>query len=238
MNPTFPAFIFDLDGTLVKFSAGYSHRYANIIRDVFRSYEIEPDEEFIKRIELYGDFEAIIDLIGDRWAEYFWFRVEAADFALRKELMAAGEITIMPGALEVLGMLLEILPPNRPLSLLSNTHPPSAFWEMWQFNLLPYFKRIYLLNWNFSVAKPDPSALIDCIGEYDQICSFPVVYVGDSAGDAEMIHRACGLHPELPVTLVQVSPAGVCPYREDISCHLIEDLRMLPDVARQIISQS
>ena len=51
-HPT-PAFIFDLDGTLVKFSSTYSRRYAEIIREVFQEFNIEPNEAFIKRIELY-----------------------------------------------------------------------------------------------------------------------------------------------------------------------------------------
>jgi beta-phosphoglucomutase-like phosphatase (HAD superfamily) len=230
-----PAFIFDLDGTLVKFSSEYSRRYATIIRDAFRSFEIEPEEEFIKRIELYGDFEAIIDLIGDDRADYFWFKVESADFALRKELITLGEITVMPGAVETLRVLGEMLPPDRPLCLVSNTHPSSAFWEMWHFNLLSCFQQIHLLNWDFDVAKPNPSAFLDCVANFGPIESFPVVYVGDSAGDAEMLHRARSMYPNLDVTLVQVSPSGACPYREDLPCILVEDLQGLPMWAQEFI---
>ncbi len=199
-----PIFLFDLDGTLIKFSSEYSRRYAEIIRQTFALFSITPMEDLIKRIELFGDFEGIINLIGEQRADYFWFKVEQADFQLRKDLIQKGEIRLVPNALDVLDALQETLPPDLPLGLVSNTNPSSAFWQMWQFHLLPYFQHVYLLNWNFSIPKPDPGGFLACVAEYGSVGQFRVVYVGDSPSDVEMIQRAKKIHPELKIRVILV----------------------------------
>ncbi len=228
-----PIFLFDLDGTLIKFSPEYSHRYAQIIRETFTHYSITPDESFIKRIELFGDFEAIIKLIGEERADYFWFKVEQADFQLRKDLLKKGEIRLVPNALDVLETIQETLPPDLPLGLVSNTNPASAFWQMKQFNLLPYFQHIYLLNWNFTIPKPDPGGFLACVAEYGSVGQFRVMYVGDSPSDVDMIQRAKKIHPELKVQAILVdergSPSKFTQYADHVIANLSE---LLPLVFR------
>ncbi len=197
-----PIFLFDLDGTLINFSPEYSRRYAQIIRDVLAQFSITPDESLIKRIEMFGDFEAIINLIGEERADYFWYKVEQADFQLRKQLIETRDIRLVPSAPGVLRDLQEILPQESPLGLVSNTNPASAFWQMWHFNLLPYFRHIYLLNWNFTIPKPDPEGFLACATEYGPVGQFQVVYVGDSPSDVEMIQRARRIHPDLKIRAI------------------------------------
>lgn len=230
------AFIFDLDGTLVKFPAVYSRRYAEIVREVFRDFEVEPEESFIKRIELYGDFEAVIKLIGESWAENFWFKVEQADFALRKELISTGSITTIPGALDALPLLQEMVPGN-PLGLVSNTNPSSAFWELWHFGFLPFFSHLYLLNWNFNVPKPDPMGFLACITEYGPVGTLPIIYIGDTEADAEMLRRAMLKYPALDAHMIQIAASSTCPPGVMPVCRVIENLHSLPALVRDLITE-
>ncbi len=238
MTDNVPIFLFDLDGTLIDFSPVYSRRYANIIRETFAQFAITPDESFIKRIELFGDFEAIIKLIGKERADYFWYTVEQADFQLRKDLIQKGEIIIAHDAPKVLKTLQEILPPSRPLGLVSNTNPASAFWQMWHFNLMTYFQHIYLLNWNFTVPKPDPEGFLACLAEYGEVGEYRVVYVGDSTSDVDMIQRARKLFPDIEVRMILVDP-HTSPVKQTWEAdHVIASLSELPLLARKLISSN
>ncbi len=228
-----PIFLFDLDGTLIKFSNEYSRRYAEIIHQTFALFSITPKEDLIKRIELFGDFEGIINLIGEERADYFWFKVEQADFQLRKDLMQKGEIRLVPNTLDVLESLQEILPPYLPLGLVSNTNPASAFWQMWQFNLIPYFQHVYLLNWNFTIPKPDPGGFLACVAEYGPVGQFRVVYVGDSPSDVDMIQRVKKIHPELKIRVILVDEQGPPSKSTQDADHVIGNLsELLPLVFR------
>ncbi len=233
-----PIFLFDLDGTLVKFSPEYSRRYAEIIRQTFAMFSITPKEDFIKRIELFGDFESIITLIGEERADYFWFKVEQADFQLRKDLIQKGEIGLWCSAPDVLKALQEILPADLPLGLVSNTNPSSAFWELWQFDLIPYFHHLYLLNWNFTIPKPDPGGFLACVTEYGPVGQFRVVYVGDSPSDAEMIQRAKKIHPDLKTWVILLDELGSPSTRTRNVDQVIANLSELPPLARQMITSN
>jgi phosphoglycolate phosphatase-like HAD superfamily hydrolase len=237
MMGTSPIFLFDLDGTLINFSPTYSRRYAQIIRDAFAHFSITPDESLIKRIEMFGDFEAIITLVGPERADYFWFKVEQADFQLRKGMIETGEISLMPGATDVLNAIQEILPNNLPLGLVSNTNPSSAFWQLWHFGLMPYFKHIYLLNWNFVTPKPDPAGFLACVAEYGPVGQFRVVYVGDSPSDIEMVKRARVILPDLQAYGILLKNGGTSKCSRETG-QFIASLSELPALAQKFMSTS
>ena len=85
-----------------------------------------------------SNFEAVSRFIGESRVENFWFKVEQADFRLRKELMSTGEISLMPGAVRALTNLREMVPGTL-LGFVSNTNPSSAFWELWRLWTSPLF---------------------------------------------------------------------------------------------------
>ncbi len=176
MIPSFPVYLFDVDGTLVDSAADISGAIQGVLAKTHRN---DVADDFLRTY--IG--RHLVDLFNDLFPDYSPDRVEAliCDYRATYPLRTHASTKLYPGVLETVSAL------GGRKSTATTKGTPTTRTVLEMFGLLPYFDHVQ--GTDGFPAKPAPDVIfrsLEALGAPLSDCLF----VGDSSADMEAGRRA------------------------------------------------
>jgi phosphoglycolate phosphatase len=183
------AVVFDLDGTLAEFNVDYKTVRAEVMQFLINHglpgsiFSIsESIFEMLKKTEVYMRNN------GRNAQQFASIRKHALSVALKYELKAANETTLLPGVVDVLRTLRN---KDLKLAIFTINAEKSANLILERFRLKPFFN-VVITREAVSKVKPDPAHLTAALKALD-VNPEETVVIGDGVADMKSA-KALGAH--------------------------------------------
>jgi HAD superfamily hydrolase (TIGR01509 family) len=183
------AVVFDLDGTLAEFNVDYKTVRAEVMQFLVNQglpgsiFSIsESIFEMLKKTEVY------MRNSGRNAEQFASIRKHALSIALKHELKAANETTLLPG---VVDMLRTLRNKDLQLAIFTINAEKSANRILERFHLKPFFKAV-ITREAVSKVKPDPAHLAAALTALN-VSPEETVVIGDGVADMKSA-KALGAH--------------------------------------------
>jgi HAD superfamily hydrolase (TIGR01509 family) len=183
------AVVFDLDGTLAEFNVDYKTVRAEVMQFLINQglpssiFSIsESIFEMLKKAEVYMRNN------GRNAQQFASIRKHALSIALKHELQAANETSLLPGVVDMLGTLRN---KDLKLAIFTINAEKSANRILERFRLKPFFKAV-ITREAVSKVKPDPAHLAAALKALN-VSPEETVVIGDGVADMKSA-KALGAH--------------------------------------------
>jgi len=173
--------VFDVDGTLVKFTIDFKTVRTEVINALVKKGIPRPvfsiNESVFKTVE-----KAEVYMRNNGWEEKKIYEVKAAAFSIinKHEILAASKTNLLPGVIDVLKSIREM---GLKMALFTLTGEAAVNRILQRFDLKDYFK-VVVPRERAPILKPHPAHLKEVIRELN-VRENEVLVVGDSIYDVK-----------------------------------------------------